>query len=434
MCDPPEAKRLLGNVSGLTGGHPKTMGGYPFIARGHVMVGTNGEQWKARRNAVKHLFTTTGVKDAFALMYRMQDRLMAKFDKGGCFDIQEEFLMYSFDYASNSQYGVDFECMNGSEVGTSIFHLIDKLMVEWFAPITGVRDVLGETALRVWEALPFGPSVEYNADQAKLRKLVIDNIVTPKRKAAAAGEENMLSEFMKMDNPDAKRKLTDEELACDIIDLYVAGYDTTGHTVAFTIFILLNHPDKLAKLVAEIDGVLGDKEKPTYDDLKKMPYLDAAAKEAARRYPASAGATFRILQKDDVISGVKVKKGTQIWVPVHAMHNCERLWDAPHEYRPERWLAEGATEAPMVPPSNPLGPFDAKKGMPGPFLTFIAGPRACLGQQLGYVHSKAILATFLHNYTFTLNQAKTKPDAYPKNLFAMHYVEGLHMQVERRKR
>ena len=45
-----------------------------------------------------------------------------------------------------------------------------------------------------------------------------------------------------------------------------------------------------------------------------------------------------------------------------AIHNSPTYWDAPHEFRPERWLVEGGDM------------------MSGKFMPFLLGARNCIGQ------------------------------------------------------
>ena len=55
----------------------------------------------------------------------------------------------------------------------------------------------------------------------------------------------------------------------------VAGYDTTGTTLAFACYDLAKNPDVQEKLREEVEEILGDSDRDlTYDDLQSMTYVD----------------------------------------------------------------------------------------------------------------------------------------------------------------
>ena len=72
------------------------------------------------------------------------------------------------------------------------------------------------------------------------------------------------------------------------IVLLVAGYDTTGNTLAFALYELAKNPDVQEKLRTEVEDITdGDLEKElTYDDLQKMTYLDQGGSQVKYKIPA----------------------------------------------------------------------------------------------------------------------------------------------------
>ena len=71
------------------------------------------------------------------------------------------------------------------------------------------------------------------------------------------------------------------------IVLLVAGYDTTGNTLAFALYELAKNPDVQEKLRTEVEDIIdGDLEKElTYDDLQKMTYLDQGGSQVKYMIP-----------------------------------------------------------------------------------------------------------------------------------------------------
>ena len=71
------------------------------------------------------------------------------------------------------------------------------------------------------------------------------------------------------------------------IVLLVAGYDTTGNTLAFALYELAKNPDVQEKLRTEVEDITdGDLEKElTYYDLQKMTYLDQGGSQVKYKIP-----------------------------------------------------------------------------------------------------------------------------------------------------
>ena len=53
--------------------------------------------------------------------------------------------------------------------------------------------------------------------------------------------------------------LSDKQLRDDLMTMLIAGHETTAAVLTWTLFALLTHPSAYAKVLAEIDSVLGDK-------------------------------------------------------------------------------------------------------------------------------------------------------------------------------
>ena len=77
--------------------------------------------------------------------------------------------------------------------------------------------------------------------------------------------------------------MTDQELRDELVTLLLAGHETTATSVAWAIERLVRHPDKLARLVAEIDAGEGDE------------YMQAVISETLRVRPV-VPLVVRVLQ------------------------------------------------------------------------------------------------------------------------------------------
>ena len=167
--------------------------------------------------------------------------------------------------------------------------------------------------------------------------------------------------LLKVRDPKTGQPLTDKQMTPEIAALFFAGIDTTGHTGTWSLYLLSQHPEVEAKIVAELDaaGLLATPARPEprrleWADLNKLVYLQAFIKEVLRMYPPVGIGQLRMCHTHDLrLAGGRlfIPRGTLVWVPHHAMHNAAHNWDEPDAFKPERWLetpgCEYAQKLPM---------------------------------------------------------------------------------------
>merc|ERR1719401_3402407 len=94
-------------------------------------------------------------------------------------------------------------------------------------------------------------------------------------------EELESRDYTKMENPSLLRFLVDmkgeatsgKQLRDDMITMLIAGHETTASALTWALFELAQNPELLSRVQREVDEVLGDREVPTYEDIKQMELL-----------------------------------------------------------------------------------------------------------------------------------------------------------------
>ena len=118
--------------------------------------------------------------------------------------------------------------------------------------------------------------------------------------------------------------MTDEELRDELVTLLLAGHETTATSVAWAIERLVRHPDKLARLQAEIDG-------------RGEEYLNAVVNETLRVRPV-VPVVARQLQEEMTIGGRRLPAGTTVAPCIYLTNRNPRVYERPAEFMPERFL------------------------------------------------------------------------------------------------
>jgi cytochrome P450 len=155
--------------------------------------------------------------------------------------------------------------------------------------------------------------------------------------------------------------------------------------------LLSQHPRVQDRLRAECNAALAHT--PTAEvgaatfEPENMPFLAAVCNETLRLYPP-APSTARHAVVDTMVGGVRVPKGTSATISPWAINRSRALWGADAaEFNPDRWLEE----------SNA-----ATGGAEGPyaFLTFLHGPRSCIGQSFARLEVKCLLTALVTRFRF----------------------------------
>jgi len=216
---------------------------------------------------------------------------------------------------------------------------------------------------------------------------IIDRNLSANRKEERAGKYVFLDSLAKA-CPDRR------VLRSQIINILVAGRDTTACLISWTFFMLVRHPKVLDNLKREIDDAFGNDTGISRTRLKDMPYLQNVLKEVLRLYP-SVPVNTRTAVRDTILpvgggpdlqSPVFVPKGAAVAYSVYTMHRRPDFYGMDAElFRPERWEEKMPLEEDSI---------NARWG----YLPFNGGPRICLGMDFGMTEAAYVLVRLLQRF------------------------------------
>ena len=179
-------------------------------------------------------------------------------------------------------------------------------------------------------------------------------------------------------------RLSDDEVVAQSFIFLLAGYETSSNTLSFTVYHLACNPDVQDKLRLEITDALetAGGEKALYEIAQSIEYLDCVIKESQRLCPPLPHLN-RECHKDFDLNGIHIPAGTEVVIPVYALHHDPDAWEDPEKFDPERF--RGARK-------DTHHPFQ--------FLPFGAGPRNCIGMRFALLEIKITLVKILMKYKF----------------------------------
>lgn len=370
------------------GNRERTLG--PLLGKG--IFTSDGESWAHSRAMIRPNFARDQVADLASLERHVQAllRLLPR-DPKAVVDLQERFFQLTIDSATEFLFGQSTNTLEAAASKTSDgaddFAESFTVAQRWCAE----RGRMG--LLRPIHGL-FGGDSGPRAIK-KCHEFVdrfVDDAVRYREKVAASekkvpdeeegdGDKRkyvFLHELAR--STDDKRRLRDE-----LLNVLLAGRDTTASLLSNMWFCIAKRPEIFAKLRQEVEETLGG-ELPTYEQLKELKYLKWCMNESLRIHPV-VPANSRLAYQDTILptgggpeckDPVFVAKGTIVAYWTYAMHRRKDLYgDNADEFVPERW----------------------EHLRPGwEYLPFNGGPRICLGQQYALTEAAYVSVRLLQEF------------------------------------
>ncbi|KAK3157316.1 hypothetical protein QOZ80_2AG0119230 [Eleusine coracana subsp. coracana] len=203
-------------------------------------------------------------------------------------------------------------------------------------------------------------------------------------------------EFVVLDMVDQLLQLADDQnlevpihrdgVKAFTLDLIAGGTETSAVTVEWAMSEILRKPEVLAKATEELDRVVGRSQLVTEADIPNLRYLEAIVKEAMRLHPVAPLLVPRLSREDTSVGGYDIPTSTRVLINVWAIGRDPTVWEAPTEFRPERFLGSNVDV----------------KGQHFCLLPFGSGRRMCPGLPLGLIMVHLTLANLLHGFTWRL--------------------------------
>eukprot|EP00127_Corallochytrium_limacisporum_P001753 Clim_evm7s78 gene=Clim_evmTU7s78 len=358
----------------------------PWLGPGLLIAG--GSKWHGRRRQLTPAFHFDILKEYFPIFQEQAMIFRNKLAKRGCvegkvIDIFHEGTLATLDIINEAAMGTKIEAQSfpDSEYVQAVLRMSEIATDRIVSPLSLVSDAyyynctsLGQEELRTLKMLHDFTDKTINTRRAIFHDMDPEEYKNRKRMV-------FLDLLLKLQQ-DCPEGMTDVDMRNEVDTFMFEGHDTTAAGIGWTFYELGRHPEIQQKLQQELDAVLGDKDVPDFDDIKKLEYLNMVVKEALRVHP-SVSAIGREAGEDLMVEGHLIPKGATIQLILHNMCVHKDDFVDPLTFDPERWAAH--------PPKKYL----EKKPHPMAAIAFSAGPRNCIGQKFATYEEKVLIATVL---------------------------------------
>jgi len=373
------------------GNRESTLG--PLLGQGIFTM--DGQFWAHSRAMIRPNFTRDQVADLNAFERHIQDLWQLIPRDGSTIDLQELFFRFTIDSATEFLFGQSTNTLKMKKEGgpdgaqfAQAFNMAQEACTNRFR--LGVlryitKDKKGDEAIKICHEF-----VGQFVDEAIRYRESLDL----EKKGATSDEKYVFLHELARDTKN-KRRLRDE-----LLNVLLAGRDTTASLLSNMWFMLAKNPEIFAKLRREVEETLHG-ELPTYEQLRNMKYLKYCMNESLRLHPV-VPSNSRMALTDTVIplgggadgqSPLFVAKGTIVIYTTYAMHRRTDFYgEDAEEFKPERW----------------------ENLRPGwEYLPFNGGPRICLGQQYALTEAGYVTVRLCQEF---MGLESRDPEPWKENL------------------
>uniref|UniRef100_A0A7N0VJ70 Cytochrome P450 n=1 Tax=Kalanchoe fedtschenkoi TaxID=63787 RepID=A0A7N0VJ70_KALFE len=221
----------------------------------------------------------------------------------------------------------------------------------------------------------------------ELRKVCDVIIDEHLRKESDSGDEDFVDVLLRVQKrEDLDLKITDDNLKALILDMFVAGTDTTAATLEWIMTELVRHPTVLARAQEEVHAVVSTAGCVSLSHLQTLHYMKCVIKETMRLHPPVPLLVPRESMDDCTLDGYFIPKKTRILINSYAIGRNPESWVNALEFDPCRFL----------------GTDIEVKDRDFRFLPFGGGRRGCPGYAFGLATVELTLANLLYHFNWAL--------------------------------
>jgi cytochrome P450 len=340
---------------------------------GNGLLVSEGERWRRDRRIAGPLFTRRAVAGHLDTVAGAARDLVSWCEADATADRAVDLVQLSMRYALHA-------------LGHTVF---GDDIVQVAPTLRSVLPALGDHLKRRSLApvrLPHSWPTPANRRAESIRKIVwdlADSLIADRRARGARGTD-LLSRLLSASDPETGEGLSDDDVRDEAIIFLIAGHETTGSALAFTLQLLGRHPEIQERARAEVVDGPGRQAGGEYD-VEQLPYVTQVVNEAMRLYPP-AHTVVRRAAVDTELLGYPVPKGRIVAVNIWGIHHRPSVWPDPLDFRPDRFEASAG------------GAERSRRASGYTHLPFAGGPRACIGEHLAMAELVAAVAALLANY------------------------------------
>jgi len=373
---------------------------------GEGLLTSEGELHRQQRKLIQPVFHHGNLKDIAVIMRERARQRAESWRAGQTLNLNQEMHALTLTIVGEALFGTEV----GERTGR-VSQLMETVMETFFlfmSPLASLFEFFGH------------PKLKRAAKARRELSAIVQTMIDERRKTNQT-RKDLLTLLFAAQDPETGLGMSDEQLRDEVMTLFLAGHETTANALAWTIYLLTQHPDVAQRLAAEVRPVgmrsrlrepapamemdkgpssVGQACASPADDLeselgtKDDDLLSRVIRESLRLYPP-VWAVGRRATQDLQIGGTEVPKGAIVLACQWALHRSDRYFSNPIQFDPDRWMSDDQRALPKY-----------------AFFPFGGGPRSCIGEGFAWMELRIVLTEILRRWRFEMAPGQTvKPKA-----------------------
>lgn len=345
---------------------------------GEGLLTSEGKQHLKQRRTIQPLFHRQQVQRFADSMVKHAVRWRDSID-GGAIDMTSEMAGLTLSIVGETLFSSNVQA-DTDEVREALDGAVQSFSLA-FLP-----------GLELLERLPLPAFVRLRHARERLDR-VIHRVIDEQRLLAAESDgaplHNLVSMLLAARDPEnpAEPGMSDQQIRDEAMTIFLAGHETTANAMAWTWFLLAQHPEVERALLDELTRELNGRA-PTVEDVPRLEYTRAVIAESMRLYPPAWTMGRRAIEAH-TIGGHTIAPGSLVILSQWVVHRDPRWWSEPERFAPDRWMKA-----------------DAAAGRPKySYFPFGGGSRICIGESFAWTEAILLLATIAPRWSFALASA-----------------------------
>jgi cytochrome P450 len=284
----------------------------------------------------------------------------------------------------------------------AIGHAVTEAMDVFPASLSAFGELL--------DLIPFHPATRrFTRARAQL-DAVIYRLVEQRRNDPT--DRGDLLSILLSSRDDEGRPMPDTLVRDEALTLLLAGHETTANALSWAWDMLARTPGAEARLHAELDAVLGDRD-PVPADVPRLAYTHDVVAEVLRLRPPAWILGRRVIRPLR-LGEWELEPGSIVVAAEIVTHRNPAYWTQPEAFRPERWSNGETANLPR-----------------GAYFPFGGGNRICIGESFAWTEAILLLATLARRFRFRATDSSPVP---LEPLVTLRPGRSIVMQVQERRR
>jgi len=336
--------------------------GYEILkyAIGEVFLTASKEQYKKNRQFLPIIFAKERTSRYLNVINKEVDLWLDRLGESGEMDIMKEMPVLARYVAGHAFVGENFR---------------DELGSEFWAAYSDIAKSLSVILPPHW---PLPRYKRRDHARAKIRNIV--GRLCQQRRQTPEAYDDVISLLLNTCLDDGTC-IDDQQISNLLLGLIFAGSDTTARQSAWCVLLILQHPDILARLQAEVDGINDDIDAMS---LRNLPFMFQVIDETVRMKP-SADMLLRVTEQAVQIGNYQIPAGWRVIIAAGSSHYLDSKFTNPFLFDPDRFGKERGEGKDQY-----------------SIMGFGGGGRKCPGMNFAKSEMAIMLAKLLRNYDLTL--------------------------------